>query len=564
MPASPTSALATPAGQAFGKTATSGAAPIERLLRNPGFMTSIVVLGVLLRVWAYASNTSLYLDEILLSRSILDLPLRHLLTQPLLFDQVAPRGFLLVERLAVVIFGQHELTLRLFPFVCALASVIIFRRLAERMLTGAAPVMAVLLFAIGVPFIRFGSDVKQYEVDITAAIVLLLLALDLRECDASTKRLLLLGVFGFVVIWFSQAAVLAMAGLGLALAVDWIISRDRRTGRGLLITIPLWASASLIAVIAGFRSMTPVTREFMHDFWAEGFAPLPLKAMADIRWLWNSWTSLFGDATLLRYGWPAVFVAVALVGAVALWKRRRSAALFLLGPFTVCMAAAVAQQYPFRGRLVVWLLPSILLAVAAGIDWLRRLTSFLHPLLGSALMMAFLVPPVLALAKAHPPYEIEHHRELLTYLQKHRQPGDLVYVLQVQQVGTVFYGSRYGLLPNDWTSGVCDEKDTRAYIRDVDRYRGVPRLWVLSGSGRPLRPIHESVRSYLSTIGVKRDSLSLPSLTLGSVRIELYDLSDPMRLRAATAATFPAPPMPRGRRSSCREWTRSSYGTASR
>jgi hypothetical protein len=143
-----------------GHTGVIGSDRIERLLRSPALMTSIVLLGVALRVWAYASNSSLYLDEILLTRNILDLPVSHLLTQPPLLDQVSPRGFLLVERLAVMIFGQGELALRLFPFVCAVVSVILFRRLAERVLTGAGPALSLLLFAIGVPFIRFAADVK--------------------------------------------------------------------------------------------------------------------------------------------------------------------------------------------------------------------------------------------------------------------------------------------------------------------------------------------------------------------------------------------------------------------
>jgi hypothetical protein len=70
------------------------------------------------------------------------------------------------------------------------------------------------------------------------------------------------------------------------------------------------------------------------------------------------------DPTLLRYSWPEISVVVALVGVVALWCRRRPVALLLLGPFVVCMAAVIAHQYPFRGGLVVWLLPSLLLAVA--------------------------------------------------------------------------------------------------------------------------------------------------------------------------------------------------------
>jgi len=539
-----------------------GSARIERLLRDPRLMTSIVVLGVALRLWAYASNTSLYLDEILLARNILDLPMRQLVTQTLLFDQVAPRGFLLVERLATMIFGQGELALRLFPFVCAIASVILFRRVSERVLTGAASAAALLLFAIGVPFIRFGADVKQYEVDVAAAIVLLLLAFDLREREASKKSFVLFGMVGFGVIWFSQASVLVMAGLGLSLAADWLITRDGRAARGLFITVPLWAAASLVALIVGLHSMSASTRQFMHDFWAGGFLPLPLQLSVDLHWLWDRWTSLFEDATLLRYRWPTVFVMVAIVGFVGLWRQRRPVALLLLGPFFVCTAAAIAQQYPFRGRLVVWLLPSLLLVVAAGAEWLRRKTNFFHPIFGGVLVVVLLVPPVLALVAAPPPYEIEHHRELLGYLQQHSRPGDPVYVLQLQQIGMSFYGPRYGLRSSEWRTGVCDENETRPYIKDVDRYRGVPRLWVLSGSGRPLRPIHASVRHYLSTIGVKRDSLSLPSLTLGSVSIELYDLSDATRLGAATADSFPVPPMPTDPRLVCREWTRADFGTA--
>jgi hypothetical protein len=527
---------------------------IGNVLHSPQLMTFLVLLGVALLLWEYAWNKSLYLDEILLSRSILDLPLGSLLTKPLLADQVAPRGFLLVERLMVTILGQSELALRLFPFGCAVTSVILFRRLAERTLTGAAPALAVLLFAIGVPFIRFGVEVKQYALDITAGIGLTLLVLDLLEREASTKRLLLFGIIGFVVVWFSQASVLVMAGLGLGVAVDWVISRDRRSARALFVTIPLWAVASLIAVVVGVRSMTPTTREFMDDFWAGGFFPLPLRSPADLRWFWDRLVSLFWDPSLLRYRWPAIFLVVAVVGVVALWQRNRSVALLLLGPFMVCMAAAIAHQYPFRGRLVVWLLPFALLTVAAGAEWIRRKASLYHPVLGSALMIALLVPPAMALAEAPPPYEIEHHRALLSYLQRHRQPGDVVYVFPLQRIGTVYYGLRYGLLPNEWTTGICDRFDTRAYIKDIDRYRGAPRLWVLSASSRPFRVARESVQRYLNTIGVKRESLSFPSLTMGSASIELYDLSDPARLDAATADTFPVLPMPTDPSPGCRDW----------
>jgi hypothetical protein len=532
---------------------------VVHALGHTQMVALLLLLGFGLRIWAYAHDTSIYLDEILLSRNILELPLGQLLTKPLALDQVAPRGFLLIERLAVAIFGPSELALRLLPFVCGIASVVVFWRLAKSILTATGSAIALFLFTIGVPFIRFGAEVKQYECDLLAAIVLLLLALRLLVGEASTRRLATAGLAGFVVIWFSQASVLVMAGLGVGLAVEWLISRDKRTGRVLLITISLWAVASLVAVAVGLRSMTPSTRQFMNEFWAGAFFPRPFDWRIGTTWIWQRFTELFSDPTLLRYRWPAVFVLLAMIGVIAIWKRNRTAALLLCGPLLIALAAAIAHQYPWRGRLAFWMLPTTLIAVAAGTEWVRGKASGVHAAIGMLFLVAVFVAPVIALAEAAPPYELEHHREILNYLQQHRQPGDVIYVVQLQEIGTQFYGPRYGLQPNEWITGICDANDARAYLRDVDRFRGAPRLWVLTGSGRPLKAVHAAVRSYLGTIGVRRDVKTFPSMTLGIVSIELYDLSDPVRLVTASAEESPVPAMPRDPRIGCREWTKPKF-----
>ena len=103
--------------------ATSSQAAVTPGIRRA--TDALVLLGLGLRVWAYAAVASLWLDEIVLSRNILGLDMRALLTEPLRLEQVAPRGFLLVEKLAVAAFGDHELVLRLFPFLCGVAGVLV-------------------------------------------------------------------------------------------------------------------------------------------------------------------------------------------------------------------------------------------------------------------------------------------------------------------------------------------------------------------------------------------------------------------------------------------------------
>jgi len=250
---------------------------------------------------------------------------------------------------------------------------------------------------------------------------------------------------------------------------------------------------------------------------------------------------------------PVVFTLTMLAGFVALWRWRREVALLLLGPVVAAMAAAAAHQYPFRGRLILYLMPIVVLAVAAGAELVRRTASRLHPSVGGAAMAALFVVPVLAFD--FPPYEIEHTRDVLRYLQQHRKPGDVVYVFPLSRIGMLFYGPRYGLQPTEWTTAACDRNDTRAYLRDVDRYRGTARLWVLTSFVPPFRSARSAVRRYLTTVGVKRDSLSLRSIR-GEATLELFDLSDATRLQAATAERFPVDPMPTDPRPGCRPFAR--------
>jgi hypothetical protein len=51
----------------------------------------LIVVAIALRAWGYLSNVSLWLDELLVSRNILGLPLSHLLTKPLLQDFTEPQ-----------------------------------------------------------------------------------------------------------------------------------------------------------------------------------------------------------------------------------------------------------------------------------------------------------------------------------------------------------------------------------------------------------------------------------------------------------------------------------------
>src|SRR3712207_5804038 len=83
-------------------------------------LAAVAAAGAALRLWQYAADTSLWTDELALAKGILALDLRALFPTPLPYNQVAPRGFLLAQKLVVTALGPSDYALRLFPLACGL------------------------------------------------------------------------------------------------------------------------------------------------------------------------------------------------------------------------------------------------------------------------------------------------------------------------------------------------------------------------------------------------------------------------------------------------------------
>lgn len=106
-----------------------------------------------------------------------------------------------------------------------------------------------------------------------------------------------------------------------------------------------------------------------------------------------------------------------------------------------------------------------------------------------------------------------------------------------------FYGPRHGLY--EWTANDCHYGDPRAYLREVDAFRGRSRVWFFS----MLFPVEDAtiVRSYLRTIG-REDEVIIGARVAGRggriIDVYRYDLSDPANLAVTTAVDFTWPRTP--------------------
>jgi hypothetical protein len=471
----------------------------ERL--EPVLAILTLALGAALRTLQYATTSSLWVDEIKLAWNIEGRSLTQLLTQPLAHNQVAPPGFLALEKLAISALGSSELALRLIPFIAGLVALPLFWALSRRVLRGAPRSTARLLFAVSFPFIWFPAEAKQYSTDITIGLALTLLALALAERPPRGWGAAAAIVAGLAAVCLSGGAVLMVAGLGLALLAL------RRHDPMIRWVVVAWGVGGIVAIGWSLHLLTPETNAFMKEYWRYGFLPLPPRTLVEAAWPIERLGSLFGPAGLW-YAWPGLYLALSVWGFRELFRQNREAAVLLLGPVAAALAAGGLHRYPFAGRLVAFLFPAGILSLAAAIDRAVQLARLHAPLSRAAGRLALLLPALGPVTLAPPPWRHEDSEPVIAYVASHRQAGDLVFVYYGAMEAVSYYGPRHGLI-GDLIVAARRRDEPRAYLEQLDQLRGSPRVWLIFS--HYVDAERRLMVDYLNQIGVARDSLLVPS-----------------------------------------------------
>jgi Dolichyl-phosphate-mannose-protein mannosyltransferase len=486
----------------------------------------IMGLGVGLRCAHYWADRSLWLDEAYLALNIVHRSFLQLL-QPLLDEQVAPIGFLMVEKLAVLLWGNHESALRLFPLVASLGAVPLFYVVARRCLSSTAILVSLLLFSLSSPMIYYAAEVKPYASDVTIALLLLFLAIRaLEPGKASMWRMTLLGLTGVVAIWFSHPAIFVLAGLGVSLTV-LAMRRKTWTDIPLLIAVgSLWVLNFLVLYVLWLRQ---VDTGLLLDYWQNSFMPFPPRSLAHVRWFSEMFFRVFEDP--VGFGFPAIAAMIFILGGVVLCSERKDIALMLGSPVVFVLLGSGLKTYPFRGRLLLFLVPAIFLVMAAGIRaFLEQHERFSFVL--KLFVVGLLVLTPLQTAANHlfnKPYLREEIKPVLSYMQAHHQEHDLFYIYYSAMPAFQYYQDRYGFRETKYIEGIRSRDDWRRYLDDLDQLRGHRRVWVLLSHVYHSHDIDERtlILSHLDWIGHQ-----LASVKAYGAEAYLYDLHEPRQVQA--------------------------------
>lgn len=434
----------------------------------------VIVLGLIASLIDLIHNRSLWLDEAMLSLNIVNKTYTELL-KPLDMNQVAPIGFLMLEKFLSGLFGNHDWSLKIFPFLSFILSVPLLYRITMRMFhSKKIGLLTCSLFATNIFIIRYASEVKQYSTDILIMLLILNLAFEY-NIQNRKKHVLTSAVIGSLSIWFSNIAIIGLFVIG----IFYLYKRksDNHHYRNLII-IPIVFWLLIFVVYYSFFIYGHPTRSFMVEYWTlrNAFMPHNMISKEFYLFLFNKMKMLFPFLLGFKYNW--IFsLSLCIIGIFHVAGQKKILFL-LLTPILVHLILSSFQLYPFDKRTVLYVMPALMIFIATGLlVCYNMVIKFGIPI--PSFFLSFLLTLNMIHLYKKIPTENEEIKHSLDYIHSNIKSGDQVYVYFVTEPAFLFYKEHYPVLKkcNYAILGNWKMKSWKDYENQIDSIKG--KSWIV-------------------------------------------------------------------------------------
>ena len=415
----------------------------QRLSLIEYILLALIALGVIAALVDLMHNRSLWLDEAMLSLNIVNKPYSGLLS-PLDMNQVAPIGFLYVEKLMASIFGNQDWSLKIFPFISYILSVPLLYVLSFKIFhSSKISLLACALFATNIFIIRYGSEVKQYSTDIFVMLLILNFSFNY-DGKQSKNYFYSSALIGSLAIWFSNIAVIGLCVIGLYYIYTRIFYK-KHTDNIIFIPIAFWL-LSFAVYYYSFIYNHP-TKAFMVEYWSfrNAFLPQNILSKEFYLFLFAKMKMIFPFLLGFKYNWIFSF-SFFIIGLFSFSKPKNPLYL-LLAPIFIHLLLSCFQLYPFDKRTVLYLIPTLLIFISAGVFSCHEMITKYGIKVPVFILFLILSLNLIHLYKKIPS-ENEEIKKSLDYIHQKIGINDHVYIYFVSEPAYLFYNQHYINLKN--------------------------------------------------------------------------------------------------------------------
>ena len=450
----------------------------------------VLLAGMTIRIIPFILNRSLWLDEAKLSINIVGRSFIGLL-QPLDYGQVAPILFLLIEKANLILFGNTEYSLRLFPLICGLLSLPLMYHFTKS-ITGSKLTALIALFLISssVNLIYYSGEVKQYECDLFVTLCLLNLVFNHTWPSDDDKRYKLLAIAGSIFIFMSNIAGLVLFTMAVYYLFKYGIKFIFRQ-RIIIVMFSCWTISFALYYFFFFNGHPNL--DYQVNAWQNDFMPLQIFSSQFITWIFSKFLSVF-DFYTVRYAF------IFLIAIVFFVIRKQWLFLYLLiFPMLLHFTISGFKLYPVFPRLILYLTAFITPMLAIAIyDIAVLIKKWLTIYVASLVVAGILSLMIIMLVENTYIWNEEEIKRSIDYINTNAWPDQPVYVYYGAQYATMYYEKiNYIAFKDNIIWGKPHRRDAQNYLNDILSMNG--EVWLLfshvinytyPAGGNPANSVH--------------------------------------------------------------------------
>jgi len=503
---------------------------------------SLLALGSLLRVGALLLRGAFSNSEAGLALNVVGRSFTEV-ARPFVYEQYAPYLYMASSKLAEILAGPSERTLRVLSLIagCLLLPVML---LFVRMVSGwAAALFALAVLVPNASLLGFSAELGTAAVDALVSSMLCLLTLRLLTQRNPTRAAIgALAIVGMLAPWCSLSATFVLTSSMAALLVDaW--NRDAPPANTLALPCALgllWLFSFGVHFLAFLQSAPAYASagQLPQPTWVA-----PHGLFAGLSWYADRFLELF-EVFVVPLGFGLRYIAAALwaAGMVVLFRAQPAVCVLLGLPWILLALTASPERYVLSDRLALllgaerylpFMVPMIVTPVVAALQALAQLRGLQSQLLAAGMAVLLCTGPSRQLAQMlSKPASSSSIENVIRYLREQQRPGDKLYVERNAEWIYTFYARRAHFelafpIPDDRLDEATPSFET------LDALRGSSRVWVVVSTPETRWVTHEAILDStkrieaLITARLNQFGRAVDVLDGGSTRLYLYDLSRP-------------------------------------
>ncbi|MFP6585043.1 MAG: hypothetical protein VCD00_21105 [Candidatus Hydrogenedentota bacterium] len=501
-------------------------------LSGMSILLLIVLAGCGLRIAWYLKNPALWLDEAAVVVQIVARSFGEL-TEPLAGHHSAPIGFLLLVKSCISMIGTHELGLRAWPLVASILGLIVTALVARKSLPKSGALIAAGLLALSWPAIGYAAELKQYSTDLMAASIMFLLGYGILTKEFTPIRIIIFGLAGAILQWFSLPLLFVLAGVGIVAGCDALLKGDTKKAGALVLAGLAWTASFAANYFVALKETAADTT--LQSWHYEAFLKFPPDRSwpAALKWIGRTFMDGFTDPVGLLL--PGLGMLGFIVGLITLGRRRFSWLLMLIMPMVVMLLASYLQRYPIFGRFLQFLLPALVLITGAGLGEITRVlwANGQRTFASIFIALLFVQPAMVAANELMKPVDAGI-RPAVVYLKDHYAEGDSFYLHYWLHHEYAYHSDQLEGVPlEDAYVGLTSRGDWSYYRDEIASLGGNSKVWFALKEDDTHLMVGE--RRYFET-ELNRLGEQLDHQQWGGLHLYAYDLSklEPVPLKLPT------------------------------